>query len=68
VEQTVTVTGVAEDATWNCYTSPRNGIETGLVWCAFVSAADTVTIRVSNVTIAAIDPVTRNWKIIAERV
>jgi len=43
--------------------SPNTTVEAGLVWCAYVSAADTVTLRVANVTGAAIDPAARTWRV-----
>lgn len=39
------------------------GLETGLVWSAYVSAADTVSLRIANVTTSAIDPASRQWKV-----
>lgn len=59
-ELTITVTGcVAGD---DVSVTPANGIETGLVWCGYVSASDTVTVRLANVTVAAIDPASRSWR------
>ena len=37
-------------------------IEAGLVWVGYVSAADTVTVRVRNTTAGAIDPASATWK------
>ena len=37
--------------------------EAGLIWDAYVSAANTVTIRATNVSAAAIDPVSRNYNV-----
>lgn len=42
--------------------TPSGTPEIGLVWSAFVSAANTVTVRVANVTAAAIDPASRTWR------
>ena len=59
-ELTVTVTGaVAGD---EVVANPNSSPETGLVWNAWVSATDTVTLRAANVTVAAIDPANRTWK------
>lgn len=59
-ELTVTVTGavVGDEVVANPNSSP----EAGLVWNAWVSATDTVTLRVTNVTAAPIDPGNRTWK------
>ncbi|HEY3265557.1 MAG TPA: hypothetical protein VGM37_01425 [Armatimonadota bacterium] len=62
-ELTVTVTGAS--AGKPAIASPAAGIEAGLVWSAWVSAADTVRIRVANVTAAAIDPASRAWSVVA---
>jgi hypothetical protein len=59
-ELTITVTGSASGDT--CYASPATGIEANLVWSAFVSASNTVTVRVANITGAAIDPASRSWR------
>ena len=61
VDFTVTVTGAALGDTCSC--SPNTTIETGLVWSCFVNALNTVTIRVANISAAAIDPVNRGWKV-----
>lgn len=58
---TMTVTGAAvgDDAT-----AHPNGIPTaGLMWGAVVSAANTVTVRLVNVTAAAIDPALATWRV-----
>lgn len=57
---TITVTGAAAGDT--VYVGPPSTIEEGLTWCAFVSAADTVTVRVHNTTAGAIDPASATWK------
>ena len=56
---TITVTGVVttDDATAH----PGTGLEAGLVYNAFVSATDTVTVRVSNISAAPVDPAARTW-------
>ena len=58
-ELTVTVTGAATgDAV---QLAPPSGIEANLTWCGYVSAADTVTVRVSNATASPIDPASATW-------
>jgi len=59
-ELTITVTGAAVGDT--VALGPPAAIEAGLVWSGFVSAADTVKIRIHNVTAAAIDPASATWK------
>ncbi|MBT8379797.1 MAG: hypothetical protein KJN64_11240 [Ignavibacteria bacterium] len=58
---TVTVTGAALGDTVSC--APNGAIEPGLSWNSFVSAANTVTVRVANVQGSSIDPVNRSWKV-----
>jgi hypothetical protein len=60
-ETTITVTGAAvgDDATAH----PNSAPEAGLMWAATVTAANTVTLRLANVTSGAIDPVARTWRI-----
>lgn len=38
--------------------------EAGLIWDAYVSAANTITIRATNVTAGAIDPASRNYNVV----
>ena len=59
---TITVTGavVGDDATAH----PNSMPETGLVWNAVVTATDTVTVRLSNISTGAVDPVARTWRAI----
>lgn len=38
-------------------------LEAGLVFSAFVSAADTVSLRVGNLTAGAIDPASADWTV-----
>lgn len=60
-ELTVTVTGaVAGDSVT---IGPPTTLNTGLMVSGFVSAADTVTVRVFNGTGAAIDPASAGWKV-----
>lgn len=58
---TITVTGAA--TTDAVASAPQSALEAGLIWNAFVSAADTVTIRVSNITALPIDPASRLWAV-----
>lgn len=58
---TITVTGAVLGDTVTA--TPNGAPEAGLVWNAFVSAANTVTIRMSNITAGAINPAARNWKV-----
>ncbi len=60
-ELTVTVSGAAVGDV--AHASPSTTLESGLVWSSYVSATDTVTIRVANVTSANIDPASRSWRV-----
>lgn len=42
--------------------TPSGAPEAGLVWSAYVSAANKVTVRVANVTAAAVNPASRTWR------
>lgn len=58
-ELTITVTGAAVgDAV---ALAPPATVEAGVVWSARVSAANTVTVRMANVTSGAIDPAAATW-------
>jgi hypothetical protein len=60
-ELTRAIVGV-DTTGWTVLATPEGGtIEAGLVWCAYVSAAGVVTVRVANVTGGAIDPASRGW-------
>lgn len=57
---TITVTGAAvNDAV---LLGPPATLEAGLVATGYVSAANTVTVRVANVTAGAIDPASATWR------
>lgn len=43
--------------------SPLTTIETGLVWSAYVTATDVVTVRLANVTAGTIDPAAVSWNV-----
>lgn len=59
-ELTITVTGAASGDT--AIVTPTSGIEADLAWCGFVSAADTVTVRLINNSAGSIDPGARTWR------
>ncbi|MFI7630266.1 hypothetical protein [Microbispora rosea] len=40
-----------------------SGVNASLIWSGYVSAADTVTIRMFNPTGGAIDPASATWKV-----
>lgn len=57
---TITVTGAVVGDT--VALGPPDTIEAGLMWSGFVSATDTVTIRLHNTTGGAINPAAADWK------
>ena len=61
LELTLAVSANVTTTNWSVVVTPETGMESGLVWCAYVSAANTVTIRVANVTVAAIDPASKTF-------
>ncbi|MDF2534062.1 MAG: hypothetical protein K0R18_219 [Bacillales bacterium] len=67
VEVTVTVTGVALGDTIVATPGTSLSAEASLIWSAYVSAADTVRIRLANISGSAIDPINRTWRIDAWR-
>lgn len=56
---TVTCTGVAVGD--SIVTIPPAGIATGVTWAAYVSAANTVTLRIANPTASTITPAAATW-------
>lgn len=59
LELTITVAGAAAgDAV---ALAPPATMTAGLVWSGRVSAANTVTVRVSNITAGALDPASATW-------
>jgi len=60
-EVTATVIGATTDM--EASASPSGGLESGLMWSAYVSSSDTVTIRLHNTTGASIDPASRDWEV-----
>lgn len=60
--QTITVNGaVVGDPV---LVIPPTAIEAGVMWVAWVSAANTVTLRVVNNTLALLTPAVANWTVI----
>lgn len=59
-ELTLTVTGAAAGDT--CAATPADAPESGLLWSCYVSAANTVVVRLGNTTATAIDPAARTWR------
>jgi len=60
VEDTITVTGAnVGDAV---SLGVPSTVDTNLMWSGYVSAADTVTVRLYNPTAGAIDPASATWK------
>jgi hypothetical protein len=59
-ELNITVTGAAVGAV--VALGPPSTIEAGLVWSGYVSATNTVTVRVHNTTGGAIDPAVATWR------
>lgn len=59
-EQTVTVTGAA--AGNNVYVTPASSPGAGLMWTAYVSSANTVTVRMLNSTASPVTPTTVSWR------
>lgn len=60
-ELTVTVTGAAVGDV--VAVGPPAGVEAGVCWNGYVSAADTVKVRLSNVTASAINPASAAWTV-----
>ena len=58
---TITVTGALADEAFAVCLAPPSTIESGLVWCGFVSADNTVTVRVHNTTGSPINPASGVW-------
>ena len=60
-ELTVSVPGATVGSTCNC--APLGSIETSLKWSCYVSSANTVTVRLSNISTSLIDPASKSWKV-----
>lgn len=63
-EQNITVTGAATAK--SVMLGPPAAIEAGLIWCGYVSAANTVTVRVHNMSGGSITPATATWHVRVE--
>lgn len=64
-ELTVTVTGAAVGNV--VILGAPAAIETGLVWNGYVSATNTVKVRISNITGSSINPASASWRVSAVR-
>lgn len=60
VDRTLTVTGAAIGD--SVVVTPSGTMEAGIIWSGYVSAADTITIRLANVTGKWITPVSRSFR------
>jgi hypothetical protein len=60
VEKTITVAGVVPYD--SVFANPNGLPEAGLIWSACVSANDTVTLRLANITTSPITPSNRAWR------
>ena len=58
---TVTLRGVKSGD--SVTVTPPNTIEAGLTWCGFVSANDTVTVRIQASGAGAVNPAAALWRI-----
>jgi len=54
-ELTASITGVTTSG-WSVSVSPTSALDAGIMWSAYVSASNTVTVRLANVTGGAINP------------
>jgi len=60
-ERTMTVSGATVGSSCSC--APNSSIEAGLQWSCYVSASNTVTIRLSNVSSSSINPANKSWTV-----
>jgi hypothetical protein len=69
LELTTTLNGVTTGGAWAVTVTPVGTVfpNTGLSWMGYVSASNTVTVRLVNATVAAIDPASIDWVIEARR-
>lgn len=58
---TITVNGARVGKGQTVLVTPPSTIEADLMWCGFISADDTVTVRVLNPTGSGIDPASGEW-------
>lgn len=61
IDKTISFAGVVDGD--RVFATPSNGLEAGLVWSAYVSSANSITVRVGNITGVQIDPAPRTWRI-----
>ena len=61
-EYAFTIVGIDTSTNWTVVISPEGAAVAGLMWCGWVSATNTVTVRVANVTTSVIDAGTLNWR------
>jgi len=60
---TVTVTGCLADKNQTVHVGAPAAVPAGLTWSGYVSANDTVTIRLHNVTASPITPASLTWTV-----
>ncbi|PKA84448.1 hypothetical protein ATE92_2638 [Ulvibacter sp. MAR_2010_11] len=60
-ELTMTVAGAAVGSSCSC--APNSSIESNLQWSCYVSGANTVTVRLTNVSTASVNPANKSWKV-----
>jgi len=60
---TITVTVTGATIGYPVLLGAPGGLESGLIFCGYVSAADTVTIRLHNVSGGSIDPANATWTV-----
>lgn len=60
-EQTVTVSGAALGDF--VVAAPTAAVEASFIWCAYVSAANTVALRAHTATGITVDPASVSWRI-----
>ena len=58
---TVTIKGAKVGDT--VIATPPSTIESSLTWCAFVSAVDTITVRIHTYGAGAVNPASATWRI-----
>jgi hypothetical protein len=58
---TITVTGATPDEGMAVALAAPSAIESGIMWSAFVSAADTVTVRLMAHTTGDVNPASATW-------
>lgn len=63
-ELTITVTGAVVGSV--VMLGPPSAIEAGLLWCGYVSAANTVTVRIHNQSGGAVNPASATWHVLVE--